>query len=186
MKLSEKVISKGTYNYSLPNSPIEVLQYVFIRQRGRKCLLLRFRNNTEFIVNKIEYEIVQLGEKGKEISRTEFKTPPLNETPGSVFTLSDAIIVNEQCVDFRINFIFLKAGKYEYNFSGKDVFVSYESEEYRSTANTIPVMVDNPKNSLIFSSKKPHSFRFATILAIIASMIISAIAIFSYLGENLL
>lgn len=186
MKLSEQVISKGSYDHSSPGAPVEVLQYIFVRQRGRKCLLLRFRNNSEFTINRIEYQIVQLGEKGKEISRTKLKTPPLNEVPGSVFTLSDAIVVNEQCVDFRINLIFLKAGDYEYKFSGDDFFVSYSQASKALADTSYDFNKSASKASLTAISKKNISFKFALILAVIAATIISAIVIFSYLGENLL
>ena len=185
MKISEQIISRGLYNYNLPNYPIEVVQYVFIRQRGKKCLLLRFRNNSEFTINKFEYEIIQLNKKGEEIFRTTLKTPPMNEVSQSVFTLSDGIIVDEKCFDFRINYITLRTGDYEYIFTENDFIVSFVQEN-RTVTPPLFETIGNKKRTATSISKKQYSFKFALILAIITSLIILNIVLFSYMGEKIL
>ena len=181
MKISDQVISKGSYNYSALTDPILVTQYVFIRQRGRKCLLLRFKNNSDFTINKMIFEIVQIDKNGKETGRTVIKTPPINEAPGAMFTLSDGFEVGNECVDFRIKFVSLRSGVYKYIFKKHDIEISFDPDKI-TQAHTLSNGNDKKKTISYIRSKKSTSLFFASFVSSITALAIFAIVLFSYFG----
>ena len=185
MKLSEQIIKKGTYSYSAPTDPVIVQKYIIIRQRGKKCLLLRFKNNSEFTVNRIEYEIVLFKKNGEIIERFTVKTPPINEAPGSVFTFSDGFWLGDECDDFKINFLSVRSGDYEYNFIGHDYIVSYSPLNIHKA----PSLYDGGNshdNNTHYRYKKQNAFPFAVIVASVTVLTILGIILFPYLGAFIL
>lgn len=182
MKISEQVISKGRYNHSAPTDPILVTQYVLIRQRGRKCLLLRFKNNFEFTINKMSFEIVQKDKHGKEIGRTVIKTPPINEAPGAVFTLFDGFEIGNECVDFRINFLSFRSGDYKYTFKKCDIEISFEPDRIGQPV-ALAETCDKKKDVVSYiRSRKMLSFGFAAFISCVAVLALLATVLFSYFG----
>ena len=61
-----EVISKGTYPRSETDGFVSIVQYLFVRQDGRKFLLLKFSNDSAETATGIKLSIRQTGAKGTE------------------------------------------------------------------------------------------------------------------------
>ena len=118
-------ISKGLYHYSQLDSFISVKDYLFVRSDNRKCLLLRFSNDSDFTADSMEYTIVQLDSAGNLLGKTKVFRENMNFAPGSTYTADDGIVVQEYCNDFKILFTRVTSGCYQYTVKRGKVITHY-------------------------------------------------------------
>ena len=126
MKHEYKVISKGLYRETVEtNEILAVKQYVFVREKNKKYLMLRFFNNAKFVVNSFELWIIQKNSEGFEIGQTKIRIKDIYARPGEIFAPERCFLVKDKCVDFDIRFIVIKSGNYEYRIKENETFVRY-------------------------------------------------------------
>lgn len=114
MAKSQQRISKGFYQYSQVNNFITVKNYMFIREKGKKCLLIRFVNDSDFTVDSMEYTVVQLGAGGQVIDNTRVACKKMNLAPGEMYASNESIVVDDYCSDFKVVFSCVRSGNYVY------------------------------------------------------------------------
>ena len=114
MKKEQPYLSKGVYSHPQIKNFILVKQFMFLRNKNKKCLTVRFANDSDFIVNAMFFCVVQLDAAGKELKRNKVAYTKMNFEPGRTFTADSALAVDEKCVDFRIilNEVYSKYYKY--------------------------------------------------------------------------
>lgn len=125
MKKDLKIISKGLYSETAENPLLAVKQYIFARENGKKCLLLRFENKARFIINYFEFWLVQKNSDGVEIAKKKMSVNEINARPGEIFSPEKCFLVQDKCVDFDIKIVIAKSGKYEYRLRNGEIFVRY-------------------------------------------------------------
>jgi len=114
MQTDAQMLSKGFYQYAQLNRFVTVKNYIFLRENGKKCLLLRFYNDMDYTVDRMEFTVVQMDAAGKVLERTPVVCKKLKFWSGSTYTMKDAIIVQELCNDFKIVFDEVRSDRYTY------------------------------------------------------------------------
>ena len=125
MASGQQRISKGFYQYSQVNNFITVKNYMFIRENDKKCLLIRFVNDSDFVVDSMEYVVVQLGVGGEIIKKSEVICKNMKLAPNEIYAPDDALVVDDYCSDFKVVFSCVKSGDYVYTVREGRVVVDY-------------------------------------------------------------
>lgn len=121
-----QIISKGLYRGTVDQSfPIEVKEYVFTRQKGKKLLLLRFLNESKNNFTAIHFWLIQKDASGQQIYKEKIFLEGIYCGAGATFTPTTAFTVQNKCVDFEVEMISAFSGEYEYKVENDDVFVRY-------------------------------------------------------------
>ena len=77
-----QIISKGTYKGITEKAfPLEVKEYVFARENGKKCLLLRFFNSSEINVTALTFWLIQKDSSGNEIRKRKITLDGIYSLP---------------------------------------------------------------------------------------------------------
>lgn len=171
MKSDLKIISKGLYKEPVDKDALIIVkQYIFARESGRKCLMLRFLNNSKSAINAFEFWLVQKNSEGFEIAESKIRLKDICVRPGEVFAPQQLFWVEDKCVDFDIKVIVVESGKYEYRRENGETFVRYslgESWKYENFERSYPLQ----QSKLGFKVKYvPWILTSAILLVLIAMM----------------
>ena len=121
-----QIVSKGLYRGEVDRSfPVAVKEYVFVRRKGRKCLMLRFINDSSMVISAIDFQLVQKNSEGVEIASKKISLKGLNCGAGEVFSPNDCFYVKDRCVGFEIRMISVFSGGYEYKSANGESYVKY-------------------------------------------------------------
>ena len=175
MSSGQQYISKGFYNYSQLSGFVTVKNYIFIRQSGKKCLLLRFSNDLEYTVNSMAFTVIQMDAAGKVIENTKAKIEKLAFLPGSTLVSPKGIVVDENCTDFRVLFTDVHSDRYQYSVRNGQVAVQY-------IKNPPPIKEGARGEVLTCFSVKPRRFghvRLSVLAATVAVILIATTAIYN-------
>lgn len=129
MTSGQQYISKGFYKYPQISDFVSVKEFIFVRVRGKKCLMLRFSNELGYVVNEMSFTLVQLDAAGNVLEKTKVDYSNLSFVPGTVYVTSEAVIVNEYCTDFRIQFTTLISENYKYTVRNGRYTIEYIKED---------------------------------------------------------
>ena len=180
MKISEQIISKGSYELPGVNNFISLSQYIFFRSMKKKYLLLRFSNEADFVVNGIEFELTQFDAYGKMIERKTVRSSTLSEKPGAVFALPDGFCVDEGCVDFKVSILAVYSGDYVYLVREGEISIEYKPTAEKAYCSPVDTIEPGAKELFVVRSKNRTSYPFAFAVAMIAAVAICAISTFAY------
>ena len=133
MSSAQQYISKGDYAHSQIEQFVSVKNYMFVRNDDGKYLLLRFTNLADFIVNSMEFTILQLDSTGAVLETTKLHYDNLLFAPSRTYTPRQGIPVNEFCTDFKLQFSRVTSGDYVYRVQGKEITVLYEPKSQTET-----------------------------------------------------
>lgn len=135
MSSAQQYISKGFYSHSQIEGFVSVKNYIFVRNDHGKYLLLRFTNLSDFLVNSMEFTLIQMDRAGEILEKTKIRYDDLVFAPGRTFTPSEGIPVNEFCADFKLQFSSITSGDYLYRVQGKEVTVLYKQQSQAAEAD---------------------------------------------------
>ena len=170
MKHEYKIISKGLYNETVDGKEIlAVKQYIYVREKNKKYLMLRFLNNAKFIINSFEFWIIQKNSEGFEIGQNKIRIKDINARPGEIFAPEKCFLVKDKCVDFDVRFVVIKSGKYEYRIKNNESFVRYPLEsswKYQSREKKYTHQESKPRKKVKFTA----SILVATVVMIFIGM----------------
>lgn len=126
-----EVISKGTYPRSETDDFISIVQYLFVRQDGRKFLLLKFSNDSSETATGIKLSIRQTGATGADLGTIVEEAEVKRGAPHAQFVLPEKIALDDDCVGFSVEILSVDFGAYTYSLKGERVIVSYGGEKPR-------------------------------------------------------
>lgn len=129
MPFIQQHISKGLYQYSQIDRFISVKNYMFVRTDNRKCLMLRFSNDSDYLVDSMDFVIVQMDSNGTVIGRTPVSYKALSFAAGTTYTPNEGIVVDEYCNKFKIQFACVTSGNYKYLVKDGKISVQYEKAD---------------------------------------------------------
>lgn len=165
MTSNQQFLSKGFYQYAQSGNPVLVKDYIFTRQEGKKCLLVRFSNDLEYTVDEMEFTVVQMDAAGKILKNTRVEYVQMQLEPGTTYVHNAGIVVDDFCTDFRIVLKKVKSGQYVYEAHKGQMTVRYIR---KPTA----IETSNVQTKYIFKpSVQPRRFgkpRAAVLLATVA------------------
>ncbi len=107
-------ISKGVYLHPQTAGFVTVKQYIFLRKKGKKCLLIKFSNGCDFKISAMKFTVIQLDAAGELIKKTPVSYNTLSVLQGRDFSVNSGIIVDEKCCDFKVVFDEVFSGYFKY------------------------------------------------------------------------
>ena len=133
-KNERTVIEKGFYNHPQKSGRMQLKQYIIVREGGKKCLLLRFLNESDITVTGIEITLTQIRSHDKEPINTKVTCSGMRVRPGETYAMANAIVVSDDCVDFTINITRISSQGYYYYESGGKMISQYDPRQrYRTS-----------------------------------------------------
>ena len=109
------VTEKGMYNHRQPFGGMSVKQYIITRnENGKRCLLLRFYNESQLMVSDMEFLVTELNSSGEEIGSSVVRSRDIRVAPGSTFAHKKGIAIKEGCTDFKVTVISIMSHGYKY------------------------------------------------------------------------
>ena len=122
--------SKGQYTYTQRGGYVTVKNYIFIVKDGKKALLLRFSNDSQGIAfDELRFTVVETDPAGKVIKNTHVVFEDLDFAPSTTYAAEKAIIVDDMCVDFKVELECLFSGQYKYVFTSHGVETEFIPHE---------------------------------------------------------
>ena len=116
MRATEKqtVIDKGFYKHPQEAGQLQVKQYIIVRSGDKKLLLLRFFNESEVTVNGISIVLTQMNLHGEKTKVQTIEIPNVAIRPQDTFSTKKGIVIDDDCVDFKIEFKCIYSSSYVY------------------------------------------------------------------------
>ena len=182
----DKLISKSEYSASQVGNFVVAKQYMIYRYQGSKCLLIRFANEADYVVDSFDFTLIQLDSKGGIIGEIKSSCDKLHFAPGSMYAMEKGIVVDDRCVDCRIHVISAISGKYLYRVNrGRSLSVHYMQDEVWSYVNVKkqPKSISFKKNriGLVAKQKEKHSYRWLRFVAVIAALLLILVNAIPYI-----
>ena len=129
MSYEQNMLSKGVYSNTQLRDFVSVKNYIFLRHDGKKCLLLRFSNDSEAAIDAMSYTVTQMDMKGTVLEKTRVSEQTHGFLPGNVHAAEKALVVREDCHDFRVSFHEARSGRYLYTVRNGRITVTYLRRE---------------------------------------------------------
>ena len=180
MKVKVSHVTKVVYRYPQPAGFVSVKDFVFARNNGRKCLLIRFSNDTSFRIDRLEYTVTQLDDKGEVIGKTKQIKSGLSLEYGCIFTTPDGVIVDENCSDIRVDMENICSGKIKYRFENGELNAEYMRDLTTIVEGKPKDNTEEPYERLYVGEKKLFSVKKALLTAIIGLVFLTAAAVLLY------
>ncbi|MDE6868398.1 MAG: leucine-rich repeat domain-containing protein [Clostridia bacterium] len=121
------VISKGAYARPQTENFVSVTSFLFIRQYGKKYLLLKLKNTRAEAVDEVNLKVTLLDKKGQTLSVLHLSSDKCG--PVRSFAFSEKIEVDEACCDFVAKVESAVYGGYLYKDGKGGVAIDYEAAQ---------------------------------------------------------
>ena len=173
------VLDKGVYTRSINSELIKLKQYVIAMDGDKRCLLLRFTNESEIVITGFDVVITQIKANGKEGKSIETRLENFEIQPGEMFSPKCGIVISDDCVDFKISIKCITSADYFYvetNGITRAKYVPLPIEESS----------DRSKGKVRYCVKRKKTvlYKFAAIVAVIGMAAFIAVSV--YLSKRLL
>ena len=123
----EDIIAKGAYTAPQFGELISVKQFIMLRQRGAKCLLLRLHNDRAERANAVSFTVKQFDVKGNLLESETIVERNISVQGGEDFSPKSPIKMHRACVDFTVDMVWAEYGDYTYRLHNGKLSASYES-----------------------------------------------------------
>ena len=123
----EEIIAKGAYTAPQFGELISVRQFIMLREKGEKHLLLRLRNDRAERADAVSFRVKQFDIKGNLIGAETVTERNIAAEGGQEFAPDTPVKLNHACVDFTVEMVSAVYGDYTYHLHGDTLTSSYES-----------------------------------------------------------
>lgn len=179
MNANVQIISKGLYSGAVDvGSPIRAKEYVFTREKGKKCLILRFLNESNISVTSFTFKLVQKNSDGDIIAESNFTIDGVDCHAGEIFSPKRCFFVNDKCVDFDVNIISVFSDEYEYKSRNGEGYVRYSLKSKNASRLTRTGAINQ-------SSKFNRKVKFSTAILVFALFLIAFAVIWPFYNEEI-
>lgn len=183
----EEIIAKGAYTAPQFAELISVKQFIMLRQRGEKYLLLRLCNDRAEKADSYCFRLKQYDVKGNLICSETVTERGISVEGGADFALDRKIKLNKACIDFRIEMVSATYGDYTYNLHGTRLTSVYEnkSDEVPVNKQALSKQMEG-KNSKVYSNtlKAPKLLLASLALILVAVGIFSGIQLYNFMSTE--
>lgn len=173
-----QIISKGIYRGENNGAfPIEVKEYIFARNKGKKCLLLRFSTSSDIKFTEIHFWLIQKNSYGEKIRRRLITLKNVYCTEGKVVSPTNSFTIDDTCVDFEVKIVSAFVGAFEYKCQNGESVVKYP---INSTKN----LEIKRKESCAQRSKLNGKVKYTVLILIFAIFLIAFAIIWPFFKED--
>ena len=167
MRKSKSYFKKGFYDHRQAQGLPVVKQFIVTESKGKRCLLLRFENETELDISCLKFILTQLDTSGKIIGVDAFEYKDISFRPGTVYSRGEGIVIADECADFTVDILYAVSGKYKYVSKNNGTAVVYDIRGY----NTRSIIGDHASKARI--KRKMPGIVFYGFLAFIAVLLLT-------------
>ena len=166
MNKKMNIVSKGLYRGEVDKTALlDITEYVFIREKGKKYLLLRFTNKSDFNITAMTFWLIQKNSDGKEIGERKISLTNLRCVAWETYSLDKGLLVDDRCADIDIKIISVVSGNYEYRSKNGEAFVRYDFQDRKmKKIDRDPVCIQH--------SKLNSKVKFSGIILVLALVLI--------------
>ena len=181
--MEQQIITKGEYKHYQVDNFISVKQYIFLRADEKKCLTLRYTNSLGCRVNAFKFLLIQIDAQGNVIGKKKVKINNIIFDDGTDYTSSKGIVVDEKCVDFKIQMLCVYSERYRYKLKNNKIaiyYVPHSKWEYEDD--------DLHKDSIKVRSKtkfRTPSVRLISFLVVIALILLALSPIITFFTKKI-
>ncbi len=118
------VVAKGEYQDKC-DCAVYPKQYVILKNDGKRYLSVRFMNTLPLPVTHIEFILFQLDVAGNVIKKNRIREDISRTRANAPFAIPNGIMLSERCVDFKIQPVRARCGRYVYSLEHKDPIAVY-------------------------------------------------------------
>ena len=129
-KKTQTFLSKGLYEHPQTHGYFTVNEYIMLEQDGKRCLLIRFENELQSMVNELSFTVKQFNAAGKAIGRIKLCYSDLRILSGQRFSTEQGIVLDDECVDCVISVKYVIASNVKYIFKRGVVTAHYDPRGY--------------------------------------------------------
>ncbi len=129
-KHEKNYIDKGIYSHPQLGGYLTLKQFILIEQDKKRCLLLRFANESDLEINAARFILKQLNSDGEEIGRVDISYKDISIASGAMYSSEQGIVVKKECVDFTVQMVSVVSGDYRYVFENGTVTAHYDRRGY--------------------------------------------------------
>ena len=137
--VSADYIDKGVYSHRQIGGYMTVKQFMVVERSGKRCLILRFLNESAMEVNAMEFTVIQRNTHGEVIGTSKIKHTDLSVGAGELFSPESGAVISPECADFEIEMHSVVSGKYRYVFKGGQVTAHYDKRGYENGISAVHV-----------------------------------------------
>lgn len=127
-------VAKGFYRYPQINGFISVKQYIFVYEDGKKYLLIRFSNDSDFCTDRIKYRVTRIDIEGDVLGADVYDSGSIVLEEGNTYAPSVPIAVEDRCVDFKLDILEVRSRDYRYHVREGKVETVYVPNGAENTA----------------------------------------------------
>ena len=177
MQNKQVMLSKGYYKHAQISGFVTVKNYIYVKRKGKKCLLLRFLNEADFEIEGLDFTVIQLDASGNVLGESRLRKEKLRFISGGYYTCHDAIVMREGCHDFKV--IVNEAIAQDFRYCVRDGEVTAYYIKEREALFDLPKGTKVARNTEGFSVKTKRfvGSRMAVVLAVIMALIFLAMSV---------
>lgn len=126
------VIAKGSYSEFRFNEFVSVRQYLLIREKGKKFLIMKLSNDASETVTGLKLEVEQLDVRGNCLEKNKVEWTDIVGKAGEKFIPPHKIPLRETCMEVKIRLVGATYGDYTYAVKSNELVVTYEKAEKKA------------------------------------------------------
>ena len=170
-----RIIKKGFYNHTQEFKCMQLKQYIITEKGGKKCLLFRFFNESELLIDSMEFTLMQFDSDHQLIDSSVVKMDKIQVESGGTYTPDKGLVISDACVDFIVNMTKVSCGEYVYSANNGGKMPRYCPKERKKR-----IAEDIGRNAVRI--KKLLSCRLSAVIA--AVLVIAFILLSVYLATD--
>lgn len=111
--------------------------FMLVAQDGKRCLLLRFVNESKMEIGAMQFVLTQKDKAGRTIATDRIKYRNLRVAPDEIYSRESGIVVRDECDDFEVRLVSVISGPYKYTFKNGRVVAHFDKRGYSERASTV-------------------------------------------------
>lgn len=130
MRKDDNCLSKGVYSHFQLSGYLTVKQYMIIEYEGKRCLLLRFKNEMKSRIKAIQFTVKQIDANRQTVKSVTVSYNDLDIGWGSLYSPEEGILLEDACEDFIVQMRYIISGNVKYVFKKDLVTEHYDVRGY--------------------------------------------------------
>lgn len=167
------VLDKGIYTHPENSALIRLKEYIIVKEKDKRCLLLRFANESDIVATGMDVSITPIRADGTRGKSIDVQLDGFRIAPGETLAPPSGIIIDDDLVDFTISIERIYSSDYFYREVDGIVNAKY-------VPPSSVVHSNKGKNHFSVKRKRESRCRLAAIAAVIG--LIAFMAIMFYMS----
>ena len=174
------VIAKGSYSNFRFNDFVSVRQYLLIREKGEKYLIMKLSNDAKETVTGLKLVVEQLDVRGLCIETSHVEWNDINGRAGQKFIPKSKIHLRENCVEVKIRLVGATYGDYTYSVKSNELVVTYQKPQEKLHKDYSYCTGGRDSVSEVRKFKIPTAIIAMTLFVLLCVLVATALQLFKF------